>query len=57
MIKKAGDVMGTLYGLERIKDIDERLLNIRHLLADHTYSVRQSDREEPSEVCNEFLEL
>ena len=42
--------MGKLYDLERFEDIDERLIYIRQLLANHTYSVRQQDREESPEV-------
>lgn len=57
MIKKARDVVGSLYSLERFEDIDERLRHIRHLLADHTYSVRQGDRKDPPEVCNRLLKL
>ena len=44
-------MVGTLYGLERYEDVNERLVYIRHLLADHTYSVRQGNREDPPEVC------
>ena len=50
MIKKARELVGKLYDLERFEDIDERLVYIRHLLANHTHSVRQHDRDEPPEV-------
>ena len=50
MIKKARESVGKLYDLERFEDIDERLIYIRQLLANHTYSVRQQDREESPEV-------
>ena len=50
MIKKARKSVGKLYDLERFEDIDERLIYIRQLLANHTYSVRQQDREESPEV-------
>ena len=54
MIKKARESVGKLYDLERFEDIDERLVYIRQLLANHTYSVRQHDREEPPEVRSLF---
>jgi len=50
MIKKAREWVGRLYELERFDDNAERLVYIRHLLADHTYSVRKLDREQPPEV-------
>jgi len=50
MIKKARERVGKLYDLDRFEDVDERLTFIRHLLSNHTYSVRQRDREEPPEV-------
>jgi len=52
MIKKARESVGKLYDLERFEDIDEQLVYIRQLLANHTYSVRRDDREEPPEVCS-----
>jgi hypothetical protein len=57
MMKKAREYVGTLYELERFEDKDERLIYIRHLLADHTYSVRRIDREEPPEVYSHFQEV
>ena len=51
MIKKARDMVGTLYDLERYEDVNDRLVYIRHLLTDHSYSVRQDNREDPPEVC------
>lgn len=54
MIKKAREWVGKLYDLERFEDVDERLIYIRRLLADHTYSVRLGDREVPPEVCREL---
>jgi hypothetical protein len=51
MIKKAREWVGRLYKLERFEDNDERLIHIRHLLKDHTYSVRKLDREQLAEVC------
>ena len=50
MIKKARDMVGTLYGLERYENVNERLDYIRHLLADHSYLVRQGNQEDPPEV-------
>ena len=57
MIKKAREWVAKLYGLERFEDVEDRLIYIRGLLADHTYSVRESDREVPPEVCIEPSEL
>lgn len=57
MIKKAREWVARLYDLERFEDVDERLLYIRRLLEDHTYSVRKSDREVPPEVCSKHLGL
>ena len=45
MIKKAREWVGKLYGLERFEDVGEGLIYVHRLLADHAYSVRQSDRE------------
>ena len=50
MIKKAREWVGRLYELERFEDNDEHLIYIRHLLKDHTYSVRKLHREQPAEV-------
>ena len=54
MIKKARESVGKLYDLEQIEDIDNQLVSIRQLLANHTYTVRQHDREEPPEVRSLF---
>jgi hypothetical protein len=51
MIKKAREWVSRLYELERFKDNHERLIHIRHLIKDHTYSVRKLDREQLAEVC------
>ena len=51
MIKKARDLVGTLYDLERYEDVNDRLVYIRHLLADHSYLVHQDNREDLPEVC------
>jgi hypothetical protein len=52
MIKKARESVEELYELERFENNDERRIYIRHLLVDHTYSVRKLDREQPLEVCS-----
>ena len=57
MIKKAREWVEKLYGLERFEDVGERLIYVRCLLADHTYSVHQSDWEVSLEVCSELSEL
>ena len=50
MIKKARKSVGKLYDLEQFEDINEQLIYIRQLLANHTYSVQQQDQEESPEV-------
>jgi len=49
--------VGKLYDLEKFEDIGGRLIYVRRLLADHAYSVRQSDRKVSLEVCSELPEL